>query len=120
MAAAAQLVRVYPGITASKVLVKAGETKIPGDFVGGVQSVVQSVSVLKGWIIAESTGTAPAKMRLWDGTGGEGTGLYLGTVTLGENESNREWFGMDGPEIKNNAIYGEIVSGKVEFVIGFG
>src|SRR5579864_1864176 len=114
MAAQAQIARFYPGVTESKVLVKIGETKIPGDFVGGIESVVQSIGALKGWSVAESTGTASAKIRLWDGTGGQGTGLYLGTITLSENESNREWFGTDGPQIKNGAIYAEIVSGKVE------
>lgn len=120
MAAQAQTARFYPGITESKVLVKVGETKIPGDFVGAVESVLQSLNILMGWAVAESTGTAPAKLRLWDGLGGLGTGSYLGTITLSENESNREWFGGDGPQLKNNALYIEIVSGKVEGVLNYG
>jgi hypothetical protein len=120
MAAQAQSARFYPGITSSKVLVKVGETKIPGDLIGGVESVLQSLNVLMGWTIAESTGTASAKIRLWDGLGGEGTGSYLGTITLGENESNREWFGKDGPELKGKGIYVEVVSGKIEGVVNYG
>jgi hypothetical protein len=118
MAAQAQAASFYPGITASKVAVKAGETKIPGDKVGEVESVYQSINNLFGWNITESTGTAPAKVRLWDGTSNSGN--YLGTVTLGENESNREWFPDQSPVIRNNAIYLEIVSGKVEGVLWFG
>ena len=118
MAAQAQAAPFYPAIAASKVLVKAGETKIPGDSVGGVESTVQSVGALYGWIVAESTGTASAKIRLWDGTSNSGN--YCGTVTLGENESNREWFGSNGPQLKNNAIYLEIVSGHVEGLVFFG
>lgn len=118
MAAQAQVASFYPAINASKVLVKAGETKISGDKIGEVESVVQSIGALYGWIVAESTGTAPAKIRLWDGTSNSGN--YMGTVTLAENESNREWFGSNGPQIKNGAIYLEIVSGKVEGVIGYG
>lgn len=120
MAAQAQAASFYPAISASKVLVKAGETKIPGDKVGGVESVVQFVGVLFGWIVAESTGSATAKIRLWDGTGGEGTGNYIGTVTLGQNESNREFFPINSPQLRNNAIYLEIVSGKVEGVVFYG
>lgn len=118
MAAQAQAAAFYPAISASKVLVKAGETKIPGDSIGGVESKYQSVNNLFGWVICESTGSAVAKVRLWDGTSNEGN--YLGAVTLGENESNREWFPFSSPQIKNNAIYLEIVSGKVEGVVWFG
>lgn len=60
MAAQAQAAPFYPAISGSKVLVKAGETKIPGDSVGGIESTVRSVEALYGWIISESTGTAPA------------------------------------------------------------
>lgn len=119
MASQALLAPFYPAIKESKVLVKAGETKIPGDIIAGKESVVQSIGIMYGWIIAESTGTAPAKIRIWDGTGGEGTGNYIGTVTLAENESNREWFGRDGPPIMKNAIYVEVVSGKVEGSISY-
>ena len=118
MAAQAQIAPFYPAISASKVLVKAGETKIPGDKVGAEESVVKSVEVLYGWIISESTGTAGAKFRLWDGTSNAGN--YLGTVTLGENESNREFFPVETPAIRNNAIYLEIVSGKLEGLVMFG
>jgi hypothetical protein len=118
MAAQAQAASFYPAISASKVLVKAGETKIPGDKVGEVESVVQIVGALYGWNITESTGSAAAKIRLWDGTNNSGN--YLGTLTLGENESNREWFSTQSPQIRNNAIYIEIVSGKVEGAVWYG
>lgn len=118
MAAQAQTIAFYPAVSASKVLVKAGETKIPGDSVSSAESVYQSVNNLFGWSICESTGTAPAKVRLWDGT--SNSGGYLGTVTLGENESNREWFPDQSPQLRNNAIYLEIVSGKVEGCVFFG
>lgn len=118
MAAQAQAASFYPAISASKVAVKAGETKIPSDSIGGVESTYQSVNNLFGWNITESTGTASAKIRLWDGT--SNAGYYLGTVTLTENESNREWFPDQSPQIRNNAIYVEVVSGKVEGVIWFG
>jgi hypothetical protein len=119
MASQAQIARFYPAVSASKVLVKAGETKIPGDSIGGVESVVQSVGVLYGWIIAESTGSAVAKIRLYDGASATEAG-YLGTITLGENESNREFFPVASPTLKNNALYIEIVSGKVEGVVFYG
>jgi hypothetical protein len=112
MAAQAQIAAFYPAISASKVLVKAGETKLPGDKIGEVESIVQSVGTIYGWIISESTGTAAAKIRLFDGT--SSSGYYIGTVTLAENESNREFFPVETPQIRNNAIYLEIVSGKVE------
>jgi hypothetical protein len=118
MAAQAQAAPFYPAISASKVLVKAGETKIPGDSIGGVESTVQSVGALYGWNITESTGTASAKIRLWDGVSNAGN--YLGTVTLGENESNREWFSGQSPQVRNNALYLEVVSGKVEGAVWWG
>jgi hypothetical protein len=118
MAAQAQSISFYPAISASKVLVKAKETVIPGDSIGGVESKYQSVNNLFGWTICESTGTAPAKVRLFDGVNSSGN--YLGSVTLGENESNREWFPDQSPQLRNNALYIEVVSGKVEGVIFFG
>lgn len=118
MASQAQIASFYPAISSSKVLVKAGETKLPGDSISGVESVVQSVGTIYGWIIAESTGSAPAKIRLFDGT--SNSGYYIGTVTLAENESNREFFPVETPQIRNNALYLEIVSGKVEGSILWG
>lgn len=107
----------YPAITESKLLVKAGETKIPGDIISGVESVVQSVTGLEGWNITESTGSAEAKIRLWDGTKKETN--YLATITLYKNESVRDSF-IKAIPIKNNAIFLELINGSVEGMVSFG
>jgi hypothetical protein len=118
MASQAQAASFYPAIKASKILVKAGETKIPGDKVGETESTYQSVNNLFGWNITESSGAATAKVRLWDGTNNSGN--YLATITLGANESNREWFPDQSPQIRNNALFLEIVSGEIEGSVWWG
>lgn len=107
----------YPAIEKSTLLAKAGETKIPGDIINGVESVVQSITGLEGWNITESTGTSTAKVRLWDGISKETN--YLFTITLYKNESTRD-FPPKPIIIKNGAIYLEIINGKVEGAINFG
>lgn len=105
--------------SASLQLVQAGVTTIPGDSVGGTPSTVQSVTGLHGWDISESTGLAGAKIRIWDGTG-TGAGNYLlAVIDLGVNGQSDET--MPSPaQIRNNAIYVQVVSGSVEGSVFWG
>lgn len=119
MAAGALRASFYPAINASKVLVKAGETKLPGhDVIDEKEVVVQSVNNIFGWSVTEATGDAKAKVRLWDGTSSEG--LYITTITLEANESTRDFLPDQSPTLYNDAIYLEIVSGEVEGCVLYG
>src|SRR5581483_12511146 len=89
--------------TASLVVVQAGVTQLPGDSVGGVPSVVQSVTALHGWDISESTGSAAAKVRIWDGTGSGGSNIELTEIDLPAGGQSDE--GDVGVQIRNNALY---------------
>lgn len=105
--------------TASLQVVLAGTTTIPGDSVGGVPSVVKSVTGLFGWAIEESTGSAVAKVEIWDGTG-TGAGNFLRAVldlASGGGSSHED----DSPiQIVNNAIYLHVTSGSVAGEIEWG
>jgi hypothetical protein len=119
MASQALRAPFYPAISASAVLVKAGETPLPNhEKVGEEEAKVQSVSTIYGWTITESTGDAKAKVRLWDGT--SNAGYYITTITLESNESTRDFFPVETPTIYNDAIYLEIVSGEVEGCVFYG
>lgn len=118
MAAQAQRASFYPAITGSKILVKAGETKIPGDEVGGKESILQTVGAIFGWNITESTGLAKAKIRLWDGTSGSEPNTFIATISLSANST--ETMSGQSIQLKNNAVFIEIVSGSIEGTIYYG
>lgn len=118
MSSQAQTAPFYPAITKSQILVQAGVTKIPGDIIGEVESKVQSVGILFGWNITESTGLAIAKVRLWDGTTKEGN--YLATIDITKEGGNTDFFSSNSIELHNNAIFCEVVSGSIEGVVWYG
>lgn len=105
--------------TASVQLVQAGVTLLAGDSVGGVPSVVQSVTSLVGWDISESTGSAGAKVRIWDGTG-IGAGNYrLADIDLGASGQSDE-SPASPAQVRNNALFLQVVSGSVEGSVFWG
>lgn len=80
--------------------------------IGGVPRVP---TALYGFNFAESTGSASAKIRLHDGTGISGNELAI--VTLGANESVRDWFADESVAIVKGGIYVEVVAGSIEGVV---
>lgn len=75
--------------------------------------MAQTVSAINGWQISETTGSAGAKVRLWDGIG-TGAGNYLrAVIDIGSNgQSNEE---PQSPiQIVNGGIYLQVVSGSVD------
>lgn len=98
--------------TASVQVVLAGTTLLAGDSVGGVPSTVQKISGLEGWALDETTGSAKARVRIWDGTG-TGAGNYqLADIEIPQGDSKA--ITLESPlQVRNNALYLEIVSGSV-------
>ena len=60
--------------------------------------VVGFPTILMGYAVFESTGTAPASLFFLDGVGLNGELLF--EVTLLANESVRDWFGPQGLECR--------------------
>lgn len=118
MAGQAQIAALYPAVSASRIVAQAGVTALPGDSIGGVPSTVAAINTIFGWALAESTGSASAKVRLRDGT--TAGGLLIATITLAQGESARDFFPVETPELRGNAIYLEVVSGSVEGAVYFG
>lgn len=105
--------------TVSQVLVQAGVTLLSGDSVGGVPSTVKQVNNLDGWAISESTGSAAAKVRIWDGTGiGAGNFLLAEIDLIAGGQSTDS---LDSPaQVRNNALFLQVVSGSVEGSVYWG
>lgn len=68
-----------------------------------------------GWSIVETTGTAGATIRLWDGVANEGSVIVR--IDLNANESTRDRGGPPGIQCVSGGIYLQVVSGSVEGVI---
>lgn len=80
--------------------------------------VAQQVRILYGWALAESTGSATAKVRLRDGS--SASGKLLAPITLAAGESVRDFFPVESVNVTNGAIYLEVVSGSVEGAVYWG
>lgn len=99
--------------TISQIVVQAGAEESPAEETAGsgAKAKVPSVSALTGWSITESTGSAAAKIKLFDGTK-TGTRL-LATISLASGASSHVSL-ADSASLSNNGIFLEVVSGSVE------
>lgn len=77
---------------------------------GGVQAIGYGAD-LHGWVIAESTGAAPARCRIHDGR--DATGPVMAPVSVAAGGTSPVWFGDTGMAAEIG-LYLEVVSGSVE------
>lgn len=105
-----------PVTGASALVVRAGVTTIPGESVGGTPAVYQSVSLLAGWSLVETTGAAGAKVRFRDGTTVAGPILAEVTIASGGPPSEVSQFNA---AVASGAIFMEVVSGSIEGSVEF-
>ena len=82
------------------------------------QTVVPAgAKVLYGWSLAESTGSAAAKVRLKDG----GTsGKLLAVITLASSGSSQQFASEQAVGVSTGQITLEVVSGSVEGTLFWG
>jgi hypothetical protein len=71
---------------------------------------------LRGFSCDETTGAATAKFVIRDGV--DATGAARVFVTLGANESDRDWFGEGGIRM-DNGIYIDRTQGTTELVVQY-
>jgi hypothetical protein len=88
----------------------------PGAAVTASRQVLNSdVHALIGWSIAETTGTAGATIRLWDGR--NTTAEQFTRINLQPNESVRDWFIPRGIRCFTGAVFLQVIGGSVEGVV---
>lgn len=75
-------------------------------------SVAEVPQALLGWSLAESTGSAAAKVRIYDGTGT--SGRLMAVIALVSGASSHVYMAQGGLELFNGALYLQVVSGSVE------
>lgn len=78
---------------------------------GASARVATSPTRLMGFMLCESTGAAPAKVRLWDGA--DTSGELVGAVSLVAGGNAREFFGPQGVGL-SQGLFVEVVTGAVE------
>lgn len=78
------------------------------------QLVASGVSVLTGWSVRETTGTASAVFAVWDNPSAA-SGISYGEVTLGPNESVRDTLASTlGVANRSGGLYLQVLSGSVK------
>lgn len=88
----------------------------PAGAVAASRQVLNSdVHALLGWSIAETTGTAGATIRLFDGA--NASGEQFTRINLQANESVRDWFIPKGIRCFTGRIFLQVISGSVEGVV---
>lgn len=70
-----------------------------------------SAGALLGYALRETTGAANATVLLRDGATADGAVVI--PITLGPNESTRDWFGPGGISF-GNGLFVEVAAGEVE------
>jgi hypothetical protein len=63
---------------------------------------------------AETTGTAGAQLKLWDGTGS--SGLLLDNIWLSAGQSTRDYYRWDEYPV-SNGVWAQVVSGSIDVVV---
>jgi hypothetical protein len=102
------------GTNTSTAALGAATATDPGGTTTSLQVVGATTSLrLVGFSARETTGTAGSVFNVRHGT--SNAGALLATVSLGANESAREWFGPDGIAAASG-IWLERVSGSTTFV----
>ena len=117
MATPTQIISLPVPCTASQIVVQGGVTPIPTDEIQGTPAVYPAVSTIGGWSLSESTGVSAAKVRLYDGI--STAGRLIATIGLLAGGTNNRDYDFP-PELLNNGIYLQVVSGSVEGSIQFG
>jgi hypothetical protein len=98
--------------TSSRLVAQAGVTTLPEDS----PSKIPSISGLAGWEIDETSGSAGARFRLWDGTAAGGSSIELADVAIGAGQTSPP--PPSNPlEVSSGAIYLEMVSGSIAGVV---
>lgn len=79
--------------------------------------LASGVSALLGWSISETTGSAGAKVVIWDNPSAA-TGKHYGRpVNLVANESVRDWFAGAAPQCVTGGLYLQVLSGSVDVTV---
>jgi hypothetical protein len=73
-------------------------------------------TVLRGWLIRETSGSSNALVRLWDSTSASGTVLATIKLAAAGVSQAPETLGM-GVDV---GIYAEVVAGQVQGLVYFG
>ena len=107
----AGLDRVVAELQATRAGVKLRGVEPRALLVGSSTRVSTSAGRLMGWLVAETTGTATAKIRLHDGA--DANADLVGTITLAAGESARDFLGPQGIGL-TYGLFVELVSGAVE------
>lgn len=94
---------------AAATAVDAGDEAATDEAIAGAAANTRLI----GFSVRETTGTAGAVFNIRHGT--SNAGAILVSVSLGVNESAREWYGPDGIAAASG-IWLERVTGQVEFI----
>jgi len=93
--------------TASALVAQAGVTQLPGDASG---VLLQSISGIAGWEFSETTGSAAAHVRLWDGTSTSAPARQLADVMIPAGETIPS---DEVAQVVNGAVYLQVAAGSV-------
>lgn len=77
---------------------------------GGNQQIATGVATYRGFSISETSGTASARIRIFEGN--STAGPILDEITLAANESAREYYADNNFSV-GSGIYVQVVSGSV-------
>jgi len=102
-------------VPAVPIYVAATTTSAAVDFDIGTAEV--SFAAILGFAATETTGSAAASFRLYDGTDTSGLQLCpLQNIPQGVSQEP-VWFGDEGVQVQSGSVYLSVVSGSVELVI---
>lgn len=65
--------------------------------------IVNGAALLRGWAFQENTGTDPATLEIWDGTGTNG--LLVAPISLKAGQSTRDYLPGAGIEIRVGVFF---------------
>jgi hypothetical protein len=100
-------------VSASVLVVQAGVTQMPEEAAGVKIPTIQG---LAGWDLVETSGSATARYRLWDGTGAGGSNIELADIQI--VQGGQSTAPPSNPvEVVNGAVYLERIAGSISGVI---
>ena len=76
----------------------------------GSQVAYGGRSLIMGWSLLETTGTAAATVEIWDGQ--DATGQLIAAISLDPGESTRDWLGPEGIET-DIGLFVRVIGGSV-------
>ena len=95
----------------------ASELPANADAVTGDELTITGKGVYIGFSFRETSGSATATIRVYDGTTAAGT--LLDTIQLTAAESAREWYGPQGIRF-TSGLYVDVVTGDIEGSVRWG